>query len=102
MVLKRKLSRPKKKSIMQDTKECWLCGNPIVEEHHIFFGNPQRKISDENGFTVYLCHEHHQGNVSPHHNRQFDLDLKQECQRLYEEKYGTRADFMKLIGRSYL
>lgn len=47
-------------SIMQNKKRCYVCGlYAPVEEHHIFFGNPNRRISEENGFKVWLCAEHH-------------------------------------------
>jgi hypothetical protein len=36
-----------------------------------------------------------------HFDKDFDLELKQECQRKYEEEH-TRAEFMELIGRNYL
>jgi len=41
------------KSILQEEKRCYICGlySP-VEEHHIYFGNPNRRISEENGFKV--------------------------------------------------
>lgn len=35
-------------------------------------------------------------------NQGLDLRLKQECQRYYEEHYGTREKFIKEFGRSYL
>jgi hypothetical protein len=35
-------------------------------------------------------------------NQGLDLRLKQECQRYYEEHYGTREEFIKEFGRSYL
>ena len=52
---------------------CYVCGYPVTEIHHIF-GGANRKISDKYGFTVRLCHYHH--NEPPdgaHFNRDFDL-----------------------------
>lgn len=94
------------KSILQTEKECYFCKDLRVEEHHIYFG-PNRKVSEKNGFKVWLCNLHHTGSISGiskyavHFNRKKDLELKKECQRIYERNH-TRASFIKLIGRSYL
>lgn len=70
--------------------------------HHIFSGTANRKISDENGFWVYLTgYWHNQSNNGVHFNRKLDLHLKKLCQKKYEESH-SRNDFMKLVGRNYL
>lgn len=93
------------KSILQKNKECWICGpsgNQDLHLHHIFFGSAIRKISDENGFTVWLCPKHHNmSNYSVHCNDDLNKMLKKECQREYE-RGNTREEFIKLIGKSYL
>jgi hypothetical protein len=62
-------------------------------------------VSEANGFKVWLTYDMHNGNnpESVHANpmRGWDLKLKQECQRKYEETH-SRSDFMALIGRNYL
>lgn len=91
------------KSIINNKKECFICGaKSNLEVHHIFFGNPWRKISDREGFTIYLCPEHHRtGPEAPHQNREIDLDYKRLAQRCYEDTH-SREEFIKLIGRNYL
>lgn len=91
----------KQKSILK-SNGCYICGNPNTEEHHVFFGG-NRKVSDENGFTVRLCAEHHRGLYGVHGKYGYMLDgyLKRICQREYEKSH-SREDFMKLIGRNYL
>ena len=91
------------KSILQSEKECYITGRTDnLHCHHIYFGRGLRKISDDNGFTVWLTADwHNMSNKGVHFNRELDLHLKQACQRKYEETH-TREDFMKLIGRSYL
>ena len=93
------------KSIMDTSKdECYLCKTTRnIEEHHIFYGRGNRKISDKNGFVVFLCDEHHRGWGSVHSlpNEGLDLRVKEDCQAKYEMTH-TRAEFMKLIGRNYL
>lgn len=89
------------KSIIQQEKKCFLCGSPYVHEHHIF-GGANRKISEKNGFKVYLCPYHHNmSNNGVHFNKELDIQLKQLCQSYYELNH-SREEFMKLIGKNYL
>lgn len=90
-------------SILQQDKECFITGDTMcLHKHHIYFGNPNRRISEENGFWVWLRADWHNGaSYGVHHNRALDLDLKRACQRKYEETH-SRAEFRRLIGKSYL
>ena len=91
------------KSIMQSEKNCWVCGTDYnIHEHHIFEGTGRRKMSEKNGFKCYLCgHHHNLSDAGVHFNRELDLKLKRECQRVYEETH-SREEFMFLVGRNYL
>lgn len=96
----------RKDSILQDRKVCFLSGledseYTKLEPHHIFFGKKDRKISDENGFWVWLTADKHRGRFSPHKNRNIDLHLKTTCQKKFEETH-TREQFMALIMKNYL
>jgi hypothetical protein len=90
-------------SILQDTKECYITKSPYdLHKHHIYHGRGLRKISEQNGFWVYLEGRlHNMSDKGVHFDREFDLRLKRECQAKYEETH-TRAEFMSLIGRNYL
>ena len=92
------------KSIMVDDKEhCIFCFNPCVEEHHIFFGTSNRDKAEKYGLTIPLCNKHHTGSGnSPHKNRIIDLALKCWAQTVFETKIGTREDFRREFGKSYL
>lgn len=93
------------KSILQDKKECFVCGLYYpVEEHHIYFGNPWRKISEKNGFKVWLCLEHHKGTNGVHGKNGHKLDnkLKKTCEKKYISQGHTKEEFRNLIGRNYL
>lgn len=71
---------------------------------HIYYGHANRKISEEQGFWVYLAPWlHNQSNEGVHgkNGHELDIMLKQHCQRKYEETH-SREEFMKLIGRNYL
>lgn len=91
------------KSILQSEKKCYVTGlTEGLELHHIYFGTGNRKVSDQNGFVVWLTPTYHRdAKKGVHFNREFDLLLKQECQAKYEEMH-SREEFMRLIGRSYL
>lgn len=98
-------------SIIQKEKCCFLCGMVIpsgfydgLESHHVFFGTGNRAKSEKLGLKVWLCGEtcHRTGKKAVHKNRETDLFIKRHAQAVYEETYGSRADFIKDFGRSYL
>lgn len=93
------------KSILQSEKKCYITGRTYnLHKHHIYCGNPLRRISEENGFWVYLIGElHNQSNNGVHciNGHELDLSLKRDCQRKYEETH-SREEFVNLIGRNYL
>lgn len=96
------------KSIMQTEKECYISreifGERCVvglEEHHIFFGNPGRKLSEKYGLKVWLTYEHHRGDDGVHMHRRIDLWLKKRAQEKFEETH-TREEFIQIFGRNYL
>lgn len=90
-------------SILQDRRECYITGAVDgLHKHHIYFGDPNRKISERNGFWVWLRWDWHNGeNYGVHFNRDLDLRLKRECQEEFEKTH-SRADFIRLIGKNYL
>ena len=91
-------------SILQKDKRCYLSGaTDGLDKHHIY-GAANRKISESNGFWVWLRHDRHIAEspwATPHNCREVDLMLKKECQKKFEESH-TREEFMALIGRNYL
>lgn len=92
-------------SILQNEKVCYITGQTNnLHKHHIFFGNPGRKISEEQGFWVYLAGWLHNGSNEAVHGKnghELDLMLKQHAQRKFEETH-SRKEFMVLIGKNYL
>ena len=97
------------KSILQNKKECYFSrmvetDYVYLDKHHIFYGTGNRKISEQNGFWVWLEHLHHIQDSpfkTPHNDKKTDLYLKRKCQEKFEETH-TRNEFMSLIGRNYL
>lgn len=98
--------KKQKESIIPGDKKgrCYICGSHVnIQNHHIFFGNGNRKNSDHCGLTVYLCLEHHkEGKMSAHKNREVNYRLKQIAQRAFEREHGSREDFMRIFGENCL
>lgn len=92
------------KSILQDEKKCYITGQTNnLHLHHIYRG-VNRKISDKNGFVVYLAgwlHNQSDEGVHGKNGKELDLMLKRHCQMKFEETH-SREEFMQLIGRNYL
>lgn len=98
-----------RESILQKDKTyCFICGRngngDPIEEHHIFGGNPGRKLSEQDGLKVYICGNrcHRNGSKSAHKCRKTADGLHRIAQRAWEEKYGTREQFMNRYGKNYL
>ena len=92
------------KSIIQDTKQCYVCNTTIgLHDHHVFFGS-NRKISEQHGLKVWLCGKHHNlSNEGVHFNKKLDLKLKKQLQLYWMKKNNkTIEDFITLIGRNYI
>lgn len=92
------------KSIISNEKVCLICDTPLnIHKHHIFEGTANRKKSEEQGCWCYLCERHHNmSNEAVHFNYPFDITLKKFCQRIWEREKGTREDFIKIFGKSWM
>lgn len=91
--------------IQKDLSICFVTGNPNVAVHHIFPGKGRRKLCEKYGFLVALEPRYHNMSSYSVHavpNTGLDLQLKQTAQRYYEENYGSRKDFIREFGKSYL
>lgn len=76
---------------------------PEMEEtdytcRHEVFGGPNRELSKKWGCWLPLCPNAH---VIIHHRGEEDKELKIECQKRFEARYG-HDKFMEIFGRSYL
>lgn len=97
------------KSIIQGNNQyCFLCGRngngDPLEEHHIFGGNPGRKLSEHDGLKVYLCgfRCHRNGKEAAHQSRKTREYLQMTGQKAWEETYGTREEFINRYGKNYI
>lgn len=86
-----------------DMDRCFFTGSPYVERHHIF-GGSNRAASEKYGFVVPLRYDLHPNGSRADHNKSelVDKQLKLAAQQYFENFYGTREEFMKIFGRSYL
>ncbi len=91
-----------KSVIVDDMEHCLVCGSPYIQVHHILYGTANRKLSDQYGYVVALCQEHHTGSTGVHFNKPLDLHLKKLAQKHFEGKIGTREHFREVFGKSYL
>ena len=93
-------------SILQDDLSvCYVSQGTPVAIHHVFTGTGRRKLCEVYGFIVALRPDYHTTADYALHknpNKGLDLELKQKCQRYFEENVGTREDFILHFEKSYL
>lgn len=82
---------------------CIVCGAPYAETHEAY-GGSMRNLSRKYGLTFRLCHEHHQGTAGVHGRDGLPLRewIQKEAQRMFEERHGSREDFIRLFVKSNL
>lgn len=86
----------------EDLDHCMFTGFAPVERHHIF-GASNRKRSEYYGFIAPLRPDLHPNGVfAGAEAKSIDLKLKTMAQEYYEAHYGTREDFRREFGKSYL
>ena len=92
------------KSIVQEKKECFVCHTTQnLHDHHIFFGNANRKLSEKYGLKCWLCGYHHNlSSEGVHQNIELNHMLKEVAQMAFERQIGTRKEFMKIFGRNWI
>lgn len=95
-----------KKSILTEyTDICIFCGAPAECMHHLLFGNGMRELAEEDGIKVPSCSRCHMtGSIQEriHDNPMAEKLSKMLGQAVWEKEYGTREQFRKRYGRSYL
>lgn len=99
------------KSIMhQKDGTCYLCvelhddfmQHKDLNEHHVFGGIANRRLSEEYGLKVYLCVGHHMTGPEAVHRCPEIMDfLHQKGQQAFEQTH-TREEFMEIFGKNYL
>lgn len=77
-----------------DFTKCYYCHKQCKTDLHEVYGGSNRITSIKNGLVVPLCRQCHS-------NENIIMELKAKLQKEYEKNH-TRADFIKLIGKSYI
>lgn len=88
----------------EDMEHCFFTGTPHCHRHHIFYGSRHAK-SEKYGFIIpiaYNLHEFAPNSVHENPNNGLDRVLKQMAQKYFEENIGTREDFIREFGKSWL
>lgn len=88
-----------------DLDHCMFTGSSMVERHHIFsqMGGGVRKKCEKYGFIAPLRPDLHPNGASAGKEaKEVDTYIKTMAQEYYEEHYGTRDDFRREFGKSYL
>lgn len=90
-------------SIMSNERKCYITGRTDnLHKHHIFPGNPNRRISEKYGCWCYLTGEmHNQSSAGVHYNKELDMKLRCECQARFEKAYPLLS-FRNVFGANYL
>lgn len=100
---KKRMSHPA--SILGSRKgRCYLCSRyGQTEEHHIFGGTANRTLSEDYGLKVDLCLECHKfGKHAVHKDKAVMEELHRQGQEAFEAQLGSREEFRKIFGRSWL
>lgn len=94
----------KKSIIPGDDEYCYICKqvhlmNRGTDVHHCLFGN-KRKLADQDGLTVHLCHDHH---MRLHQQGQHKDELIRLAQITWMEHFDkTKEEFIARYGKSYI
>lgn len=95
----------------KERKPCFNCGRYCFTERHHIFGGANRKLSEEDGLVVDLCHACHNEPPNGVHYSKMRMDeLHQYGQIRYEQRLmnegktaeEARTAFMQRYGRNYL
>lgn len=94
----------KKHSIIQDLNDCrcFNCGSGYgLELHHCLFGSGKRKLADEDGLTVWLCHRCHK---ALHESRpELARELKEKAEMAWIAHGDSDIEgFIERYGMNYL
>lgn len=96
------MAKKLKSVLTDDLDHCMFTGTAPVERHHVY-GGSSRKSSEKYGFIAPLRPDLHPNGVFAGKDAKLvDAELKQRCQRYFEEHNGTRKEFISIFGRSYL
>jgi hypothetical protein len=81
---------------------CAICGQPYASLHEVFYGTKNRQNSIDYGMQIRLCIYHHQvGPDAVHNNPEFNQQLKEKYQRIFERQHGHNK-FIEVFGENFI
>ena len=93
-----KLERSRFSLFTDDLEHCIICKRKKEHLHEIFFGS-NRKKSMQYNFVIPLCSTCHS---EMHRNKEWQEYWHVKGQEYWERSVGTREEFIRVFGRSYL
>ena len=97
---------------MQDYRDgqCYLCAildndhfpKMYTEEHHVFGGTANRKLSEHYGLKVRLCLKHHTVGPAAVHQNADNMELLHKAGEIAFIKKYSYQDFMNAFQKNYL
>lgn len=67
---------------------CFICGNPITEDHHIIYKSQVKPLDKCPYNHVYLCQTHHRDHKQGvHFNKKLDTHFKMQFKAKLEELF---------------
>ena len=90
------------RSIIQTDDKCFLCHMAYGTDTHHIFGAANRKFSEEDGLKIRVCRTCHDAIHFSDRSGEIQQKLHQLGQMKWEDKYGSREEFMKRYGRNWL
>lgn len=100
------MAAKKLKSIFtEDMDHCIFTGSTYIERHHVFPGTANRKKCEKYGFVVPIRFDLHPNGTRfnpTEENKKVDGYLRRKCQEWYEKNVGSREEFRREFGKSWL
>ena len=94
-----------------ERKPCFLCGRYAYTERHHIFGAANRKLSEQDGLVVDLCHPcHNEPPYGVHFNKETMERLHRYGQKMWEDRQvdngmsrdEARKAFIRKYGKNYI
>lgn len=92
------MGKPTKSIMTTDLENCFCCGRPADDTHHIYGGTGKRTESTEWGCMIPVCRFCH---TEIHHNMQIMDELHKAGQYAFEEMYPS-VNFRQIFGKNYI
>jgi len=86
-----------------DMDHCYFTGTFQIERHHVF-GGSRKKASEKYGYVFPLAPNLHPNGVFADKSiaHEMDLKLKIMCEEQFLKNHGTKEDFIRIFGKSYI